>query len=328
MVRKALSPASLIVLGFLILYGFWGFVGYFQHPGPLSKSCFFLVHEGESLRSISTRLYKGGFVASERLFRWGLVLSGRGKIFKPGDYFIGAYHSPYDIVSLLTSAKSQHKKVTIPEGLTNYQVLQLLKEKEFLKDDNPTLPQEGMLCPETYIFAKGTKISRVLEEMEENMEEILQDLWDKRSKNLPIKSPKEALTLASIVEREAYLDSEKPRIARVYLNRLEKGMPLQADPTIIYCLTEGRGDLGRTLLKKDMTCEGPYNSYKNKGLPPTPIASPSASSLRAVLLNSEATDDLYFVADGKGGHHFSKHYHSHKSNIKKLKRVMKQRSKR
>ena len=318
-VRKVSFLKLLLTSGFFLLYLFWGFVGYFQSPGLFSHSDFFMVQEGDSLRTISKRLYDNGFIPSEKLFRWGILLSRKSKELKVGDYFIAAHQSPYEIAQLIMSAQAQHKKVTIPEGLTNHQVLDLLKTKFFLRDDHAGMPVEGMLYPETYVFAKGTKVSRVIAEMSKNMEKVLGDLWEKRVSDLPLKSPMEALILASIVEKEATFDSEKPTIAGVYLNRLKKNMALQADPTIIYGLSGGTGDLGRMLVRSDMLQPGPFNTYKNKGLPPTPIASPSLASLKAVLLHPEETDALYFVADGTGGHRFSKHYHHHKNNIEKLK---------
>ncbi len=322
-VRKYFFLKLILILFFLVLYGCLGFVGYFQSPGPSNHNEFFMVEEGDSLRVISQRLYEDGFIASERLFRWGIMLSGKSRTFKTGDYFIPLSESPYDIAHLIMSTQAQHKKITIPEGLTNHQVLMVLREKTFLKDDVTTMPFEGMLYPETYVFAKGTKISRVLAEMNKNMEKTLNKLWCKRVPGLPLKSRLEALTLASIVEKEAMVNAEKPTIAGVYLNRLRQNMPLQADPTIIYGLSHGTGDLGRLLVRSDMTQDGPFNTYKNKGLPPTPIANPSLASLKAVLLHPENTDALYFVADGKGGHRFCKHYHVHKTNIEKLRALKK-----
>jgi UPF0755 protein len=318
-VRKSFFLKILIVPAFLALYVFWGFVAYFQAPGPSPKNDFFMIEAGESLSTISRRLYDAGLISSEKLFRWGILLSGKSRNFRAGDYFIAAHESPYDLAQLVMSTQAQHKKITVPEGLTNHQVLNLLKEKPFLKVDAVSMPVEGMLYPETYIFAKGTKLSRVVGEMAKNMEKTLETLWAQRVAGLPLNSPMEALILASIVEKEATFDSEKPTIAGVYLNRLKQNMPLQADPTIIYGLSNGTGDLGRMLVRSDMLQPGRFNTYKNKGLPPTPIASPSLASLKAVLLYPEATDALYFVADGKGGHRFSKHYHVHKNNIEKLR---------
>jgi UPF0755 protein len=322
-VRKSFFLKPIVFLTFFTLYIFWGFVGYFQAPGPSPKSDFFMIEPGDSLRTISKRLYDSELISSEKLFRWGILLSGKSRHFKAGDYFIAAHESPYDIAQLIMSTQAQHKKITVPEGLTNHQVLNLLKTKPFLKQDPILMPLEGMLYPETYIFAKGTKMSRVVGEMAKNMEKTLETLWQQRVSNLPLNSPTEALILASIVEKEATFDSEKPIIAGVYLNRLKKNMALQADPTIIYGLSNGTGDLGRMLVRSDMTRAGPFNTYKNKGLPPTPIANPSLASLKAVLLHPEATDALYFVADGKGGHRFSTHYHMHKNNIEKLREFRK-----
>lgn len=314
---------GLVALGFCVLYTFWGFVGYFQTPGTF-QSQFFIISEGDSLKTISAGLEKEGLISSALLFRCGLFLSGKGRLLKSGDYFIAEKETPYGIAHLLLSAQGQQHKVTIPEGLTNYQVLELLKEKAFLKNDNPVLPPEGMLYPETYIFSRGTTFSRVIAEMKHMMELKILELWSHRKANLPFQTPEEALVLASIVEKEAFVDAEKPIIAGVYLNRLAIGMPLQADPTVIYGLSEGRGDLGRLLVRSDLTADHPFNTYRIKGLPPAPIANPSLNSLKAVLMHPEETDALYFVADGTGGHQFSKHYHHHQKHVGTLQKIRQQ----
>jgi UPF0755 protein len=320
MTRRRSFLRGLVAFGFLVLYTFWGFVGYFQAQGTF-PSQFFVVADGESLKSIGARLQERGIIPSSFLFRWGIFFSGREKHLRSGDYFIVENESPYRVAHLLLTTQGQQYKVTIPEGLTNYQTLALLKSKPFLKDDHPLMPPEGMLYPETYIFSKGTTLSRVIAEMKHMMDLKLQELWEKRQQDLPFESPEEALILASIVEREAFIETEKPLIASVYLNRLKIGMPLQADPTVVYALSNGRGDLGRLLLRKDLCVDHPFNTYKIKGLPPMPIANPSFSSLKAVLVHPEKTDALYFVADGRGGHRFSKHYHHHRTNILKLRRM-------
>lgn len=311
-----------VAFGFFILYVFWGFVGYFQTQG-IFQSQFFVVTEGESLKSISTRLEEVGVIPSRFLFRWGIFLSGKEKHLRSGDYFIVENETPYAVAYLLLTTQGQQYKVTIPEGLTNYQTMVLLRSKSFLKDDNPLVPQEGMLYPETYIFSKGTTLSRVIAEMKHMMEMRLQELWNNRLEGLPFETPEHALILASIVEREAFVNSEKPLIAGVYLNRLKIGMPLQADPTVVYAVSEGSGDLGRLLSRADLCLDHPFNTYKIKGLPPTPIANPSLSALKAVLLHPEPTDALYFVADGTGRHQFSKHYHHHQRHVAAFRKTRK-----
>lgn len=307
---------------FLLLYIFWGFVGYFQ-TARLFPSQFFAISEGDSVVTISKRLKSTGIISSDILFRWGVLFSGLGRQLKIGDYFIEGESTPYEIAQLLVSTKMRHNKITIPEGLTNWQTFTLLRGKSFLKDDHPIIPPEGMLYPETYVFSRGTPLSRVIEEMRRLMEKNLMTLWSQRLEGLPFASPMEALILASIVEKEAWLESEKPLIAGVYINRLRRNMLLQADPTVIYGLSGGKGELGRPLVRSDLMKINPFNTYRIKGLPPTPIASPSLSSLKAVLINPEKTNALFFVADGKGGHHFSAHYHHHKKNITKLREIQK-----
>ena len=325
--RRLFSRKPLFLLISLFLYVSLGVWGYSRSPGYLAEETSFRIQSGESLYSISQRLQDKGLIPSAFLFRWKLMLMGQSGDLQAGDYAFASHQSPGQIADLILQGDCQYQQVTIPEGLTNHQVLAILKQQDFLEDDQPDMPMEGMLYPETYTMARGTKVSQVLEEMHAKAAEVLKDLWSKRKEGLPLKTPLDALVLASLVETEAYLDSEKPKIAGVYLARLRKNMRFQADPTVIYCVTNGTGDLGRSLKKSDMQCDSAHNTYVHKGLPPTPISGVSRRSLEAVLIHPEENGDLYFVADGKGGHRFSKRYHRHRRNINKLKHHKRRRKK-
>ena len=186
------------------------------------------------------------------------------------------------------------------------------------------MPKEGSLYPSTYIVAPGTKYSTIFQTMEEKMRDTLATLWQNRRPNLPIKNPYEAVILASIIERETSLREEKPLVASVYINRLRKGMKLQADPTAIYGLSLGYGRIDRSLTKQDMRHNSAYNTYIIKGLPPTAIANPGRAALEAALHPAD-TDELFFVANGMGGHHFSKTYDAHNGHVKNLRALSRKR---
>ena len=318
--RKSSRAKILLFIVYGFIYGTLGFLGFFSWPGPSQTPQTFTVSVGTPLGVIAHRLFKKGLITSPTLFYYGVRLSGNGRTLKAGDYSIPAGASPSHILHILKHDTGSYLKVTIPEGLTNAQVLGILKSKDFLIFDDPKLPMEGFLYPETYTVARGTPLSFLLGDMKEQMEKTLEGLWSERQEGLPLKTPLEALILASIVEKEAHIHGEKPMVAAVYLNRLKRGMRLQADPTTIYCITDGTGSLDRALRREDLKCPGLHNTYVHKGLPPTPICAPSAASLRAVL-HPASTRALYFVANGDGGHTFSTHYHRHRRHVAKLRQL-------
>jgi UPF0755 protein len=212
------------------------------------------------------------------------------------------------------------RRLTIPEGLTNFQIAHLLWATEGLQGNIPPLPGEGMLFPETYHFSWGDTREDVILRLHQAMRKTLREGWNPRASGLPLKNSQEALILASIVEKETAVAEERPHIAAVFLNRLRHGMRLQSDPTVVYDLTDGKGALGRPLTREDLKQETPSNTYVIDGLPPTPISNPGRLALQAVL-HPTVSDDLYFVADGSGGHAFSKTLAEHNRNVARWRKV-------
>ena len=244
-----------------------------------------------------------------------------GKKIVAGEYMVPKGINFVEIFDKITMGKVITHQVTLPEGLTNFQIVEILKNQYGIIDDNIQLKlyEEGELYPNTYHYFYGTKISDLLHIMHLKMKAIIVDEWEKRdvenTKNL--KTPHDALTLASIVEKEAKFDDEKPHIASVYLNRLKKRIPLQADPTVVYGISKW-DNFNRKVTYDDLKFKSPYNTYLHSGLPPTPICNPSKSSILAVL-HPIQTSDIYFVADGSGKHIFTNSYKQHLKNIKKIR---------
>lgn len=216
-------------------------------------------------------------------------------------------------------------RVTLAEGVTSWQVVEALKQAEFLAGEAGELPPEGHLAPDSYEVARGAERRALLAEMQARQEAILAELWPARAPGLPYKTPEEALIMASIVEKETGLAEERPRVASVFLNRLREGMKLQTDPTVIYGITKGRGVLGRGLRQSELRGRTPYNTYVIDGLPPTPIANPGRASIAAAL-NPETTDYLFFVADGTGGHVFATTLAEHNANVARWRAIEAQRT--
>ncbi|MCH8835131.1 MAG: endolytic transglycosylase MltG, partial [Proteobacteria bacterium] len=226
------------------------------------------------------------------------------------------------VVALLQSGKTVVRRLTVAEGLTTTQVLAQLNRTEGLAGDLPSPPGEGTLLPETYHFSYGERRDAMVARMRAAMDETLARLWDSRAPGLPLKSPREALILASIVEKETALPEERSRIAAVFLNRLGKGMRLQSDPTVAYALTGGRGPLGRPLSRADLKTPSPFNTYLIDGLPPGPVSNPGRAAMAAVL-DPVATEDFYFVADGTGGHVFARTLGEHNRNVVRWRKFQK-----
>lgn len=282
------------------------------------------VREGDSLKSITERLASNDVVSSSHIFYATGRFLGVSSTIKVGLYRIPPHTNILQILDVLKSGKNVPYKVTILEGLTNQQILESLGKYALLDPDDVVMPREGSLYPSTYIVAPGTKYSTIFQTMEEKMRDTLATLWQNRRPNLPIKNPYEAVILASIIERETSLREEKPLVASVYINRLRKGMKLQADPTAIYGLSLGYGRIDRSLTNQDMRHNSAYNTYIIKGLPPTAIANPGRAALEAALHPAD-TDELFFVANGMGGHHFSKTYDVHNGHVKNLRALSRKR---
>lgn len=219
-----------------------------------------------------------------------------------------------EVLDTLVEGKAILQSISVPEGLTSFQVVERLNSHPDLTGKIDIVPAEGSMLPDTYRFARGTDREELIARMQSEQRKFMDKVWPKRAADLPFKTPEDAVNLASIVEREAGKADERPRVAAVYVNRLRKNMRLQSDPTIIYGLSGGKGTLGRPILRTEIQQMTPYNTYTIKGLPPTPIANPGRAALEAVLRPAK-TNDLYFVADGTGGHTFSENYEDHKKGV-------------
>lgn len=306
--------------------GFYWLAEEFQARGPLETDTLIHVQRGSGLHSISAMLEERGIIEHKEVFTIGTRILRSENDLKAGEFQIKAGASPKDVMLVLRDGKAFGRQVTVPEGLTSYEIVQRLKEADELSGEITEIPAEGTLLPQTYHFERGESRADVIARMRAAMDVVLNDAWEKRAIKLPLKTKAEALILASIVEKETGVPSERARIAGVFINRLKRGMKLQTDPSVIYALTggahenEGQGPIGRRLLRKDLGFDSPYNTYLYKGLPPGPIANPGEDAIRATL-NPEDHDYLYFVADGSGGHAFAKTLREHNENVAKWRKV-------
>ena len=303
--------------------GFYYATSTYRNPGPLQTNTNFIVRSGAGLTEIASNLERNAIISDARIFRYLTATHlSAGESLKAGEYEIKARASMRDIMELLKSGKSILYSVSFPEGLTVRQMFDRMLQDTVLEGDLPAaLPTEGSLRPDTYKFSRGTKRSEIIEQMAAAQQKLVDQIWDKRDSSLPLRSKEEFVTLASIVEKETGVPDERAHVASVFLNRLGKGMRLQSDPTIIYGIFGGDGKpADRPIYQSDLKRETPYNTYVIKGLPPTPIANPGKDALEAVA-NPWKTQDLYFVADGTGGHVFSATLEEHNANVKRWRKL-------
>lgn len=296
----------------------------FNEPGPSKQAAVFVVKPKTGVREIANALEDQGLISDARVFALGVSAYGNSKTLKAGEYEIKPGASMHQIMDLLRSGKSILYSLTIPEGLTVEQAFERIAGDNVLTGDMPTdLPPEGSLAADTQRFTRGTSRKEVIAKMMAEQKAIVQSIWDKRDPDLPLKSSKDMVVLASIVEKETGKPEERPHVAAVFLNRLKKGMRLQSDPTIIYGLFGGKGrPPDRPIYQSDMEKPTPYNTYVIKGLPPTPIDNPGRAALEAVA-HPAKSDDLYFVADGTGGHVFSATLAEHNKNVAHWRQIQK-----
>lgn len=303
----------------LALAGLWALWMY-QGPGPSAEgdSTTVILRRGAGLPEIASTLEGAGVISSAPIFLAAAQATGAARSLKAGEYEFAARQSMARVLDDIRAGRVVRHFVTIPEGVTSEMVVEILAENPLLTGVAPS-PPEGALLPETYQIERGEDRAAVLQRMMDAHDEVLALLWSKRQPGLPVNSPQEAVILASVVEKETALGSERPQVASVFVNRLRRGMRLESDPTIIYGLTKGR-PLGRGIRQSELDRPTPYNTYRVDGLPPTPICNPGRAALAAVLDPPE-TDYLFFVADGSGGHAFAATYDEHRRNVERWRRI-------
>jgi UPF0755 protein len=320
LVLAALAAAGLAVL--IALVGFWSYSG----PGPRAKSgevTVVVLERGSGLSRIASDLENAGAINSAGLFAFAARATGAAAELKAGEYEFASGASMASVLADIRAGKVVRHLITIPEGWTSGMALDAVNRQPVLIG-TAVEPPEGSLLPDTYQVQRGDDRTAVLDRMRKAHDELLAELWPKRQPGLPFDTVAEAVTLASIVEKETGIAAERPRVAAVFVNRLRQGMRLESDPTIIYGISKGR-PLGRGLRASEVASVTPYNTYRVDGLPPTPIANPGRASLEAVL-NPPKTDELFFVADGTGGHVFARTYVEHQANVARWRQIERQRA--
>jgi len=302
----------------------------YEQPGPLAVTRVVIVPKGEGRLAIANRLEREGAISSSWTFITNYLLRntlGRKQMeLKAGDYEIKKNASMAEIMDMLTQGRGVLSKITIPEGLTSMQIVERLRQEDELAGEITDIPAEGTLLPDTYRFSKGMDRRELLERMQGEMQRFLAAAWERRQPSLPIATPEDAIIFASIVEKETGRADERGRVAAVFMNRLRKGMRLQSDPTVIYGIAGGQGSLGRSITRTDLDTKTSHNTYQIPGLPPTPICNPGRSAIEATL-NPPGTKDLYFVADGTGGHTFSDTLKEHNAAVSTWRKVERERKK-
>ena len=324
--RDSLSGTLSGILSFVVVLGLLalGVVAFgirlYGAPGPLTADKIVLVTPGSGGGDILDQLEREGVVSDATILRGAVYARNLQARVRAGEYLFKANASPRAVLDTLISGRSIQHALTIPEGLTSEQIVQRVNENEVLIGDVREIPKEGLLAPDTYKFGRGMTREKFLAQMRDRQTRLLEDIWQKRAPGLPVKSSYELLTLASIIEKETGKADERPRVASVFVNRLTKGMRLQSDPTIVYGLVGGKGSLGRGITRSEIAKPTVYNTYVISGLPPGPIANPGRASLEAAA-NPMKTNDLYFVADGTGGHVFASSLTDHNRNVQKWRAI-------
>jgi len=290
----------------------------FEAPGPLPLDRIVNIPHSLGTRDIADLLTQEGVIDQPWVFVGGVLVLKARQDLKAGEYQFKAHSSISDVVATMVEGRVVAHQVSIPEGLTSQQIVSRLMEDDVLIGDVRNTPREGSLLPDTYNFSRGFTREQMIERMQQAQAHLVHEIWDRRSSDLPIKTPDQLVVLASLVEKETGKPEERSRVAAVFVNRLKQKMKLQSDPTIIYGLVGGKGTLGRPIMKSEITQATPYNTYMIDGLPPGPISNPGRASLEAAA-NPARTREIYFVADGTGGHAFAETYEQHQKNVARLR---------
>src|SRR5512139_24085 len=295
-----------------------------EASGPLREDKIVNIPARAGKRDIADTLNREGVIdVNPWIFIASVFALKASSDLKPGEYAFQKNASLRDVIGTIVEGKVVQHAVTIPEGLTSEQIVSRLSDNDIFTGSVRELPREGTLLPETYKFPRGTTREQVIQRMQQAHKRVLAEIWERRSPDIPVKTPEQLVTLASIVEKETGKPDERSRVAAVFVNRLRQKIKLQSDPTIIYGLVGGKGTLGRPIRRSEITQPSPYNTYVIEGLPPGPISNPGRASLEATA-NPARTRDLYFVADGTGGHAFTETYDAHQKNVAKLRAMEKQ----
>lgn len=311
----------IVLAGVAVAGGAWWEVNYFVQAGPAPAQTVLVITQGSGLNRIAAALTEAGVVGNGLLFRAGIMRRGRTAQLKAGEYAFPPHASEAQVMDMLVAHRTLEHRLTIAEGLTSDAAVALIKADPVLTGEVPVVP-EGSLLPETYLFERGTTRAELLARIHKAQGALLAQLWPKRKEGLPFTSQQDALTLASMVEKETGIAAERPRIAAVFINRLQNGMKLESDPTIIYGLTKGV-PLGHPLRQSELAMPNPYSTYQIAGLPPTPISNPGRDAIEAVL-NPPDSQELYFVANGTGGHVFAKTIAEHQKNVAQWRKLEQQ----
>src|SRR5689334_10341261 len=295
-----------------------------ETPGPLREDKIVNIPSRAGKRDIADALQREGVInVNPWVFIGGVFALKASSDLKPGEYSFQKKASLRDVIATIVEGKVVQHAVTIPEGLTSEQIVTRLTDNDIFAGSVREIPLEGTLLPETYKFPRGTPREQVIQRMQQTQKRVVAEIWERRSPDVPIKTPEQLITLASMIEKETGKPDERSRVAAVFVNRLKQKIKLQSDPTIIYGLVGGKGTLGRPIKRSEITQPSPYNTYVIEGLPPGPIANPGRASLEATA-NPARTRDLFFVADGTGGHAFTETYDQHQKNVAKLRTMEKQ----
>lgn len=294
-----------------------------EAAGPLQDDKIVNIPARAGKGDIAEVLQREGVIDANRWVFLGAVFALKAaQDLKPGEYLFQKNANLRDVIGTIVDGKVVQHSVTIPEGLTSEQIVARLSENDIFTGSIREMPREGTLLPETYKFPRGTPREQVIQRMQAAQKRVLAEVWERRSGDVPVKTPEQLVTLASIVEKETGRADERSRVAAVFANRLQRKMKLQSDPTIIYGLVGGKGTLGRPIKRSEIQQPSPYNTYVVDGLPPGPIANPGRASLEATA-NPARTRDLFFVADGTGAHTFTETYDAHQKNVAKLRAIEK-----
>jgi len=328
--RRARNP--LVIVGnaiftllilVLIIGGGIVFVGKnrLEAPGPLQEEKVVIIPPRSGMMDIADVLTREGVIQEHRLVFIGGVfaLNARSEL-KAGEYLFPKQASVREVLEIIVEGKVVQHQITVPEGLTSEQIVARLLDNEILSGNVKEVPREGSLLPDSYHFNRGFTREQMIQRMRQAQDKLLREVWERRNPDLPLKSPDQLVVLASIIEKETSKPEERTRIAAVFVNRLKQKMKLQTDPTVIYGLVFGKGSLGRPLTRSDIAQPTPYNTYVIDGLPPGPIANPGRASIEAAATPAR-TKELYFAADGTGGHAFAETYEQHQKNVVRLRMI-------